>query len=150
MRKLALGVFLLIAGIATTLQAQIPTSTVSGIVRDSQGAIIQGAKVRITNTSQETTREGLTNVNGSYSVPDLLPGEYRAEVSSAGFATAQYAGIQLEAGRTFTLDAALTPASQVTTVNVTAAAQTVDLAQSMLQGQITETTIESIPLNGRN
>jgi hypothetical protein len=150
MRKLALGVFLLIAGIATTLQAQIPTSTVSGIVRDSQGAIIQGAKVRITNTSQETTREGLTNVNGSYSVPDLLPGEYRAEVSSAGFATAQYAGIQLEAGRTFTLDAALTPASQVTTVNVTAAVQTVDLAQSMLQGQITETTIESIPLNGRN
>ena len=74
MRKLALSVFLLIACIATTMQAQIPTSTVSGIVKDSQGAVIQGAKVRLTNTSQGTTRDGLTNTNGSYSIPDLLPG----------------------------------------------------------------------------
>lgn len=150
MRKIAyvLCLFMFLTGEA--VKAQIPTSTASGIVKDSQGALIQGAKVLLTNEAQGSTRESVTNSNGSYSIPDLLPGKYRAEVSSKGFATVQYAGITLEAGRAFTLDATLTPASQTTTVSVTAATQTVDLAQSMLQGQITENTIESIPLNGRN
>jgi hypothetical protein len=150
MRKIVYMLCLLTLCIAMAMQAQTPASTVAGIVKDSQGALIQGAKVLVTSAAQGTTRESVTNSNGSYSIPDLLPGEYRAEVSSKGFATVQFAGIALEAGRAFTLDATLTPASQTTTVNVTAATQTVDLAQSMLQGQITENTIESIPLNGRN
>ncbi|MGA3372629.1 MAG: TonB-dependent receptor [Terracidiphilus sp.] len=150
MRKLSAAFCLLMLCSASAMQAQTPTSTVSGIVKDSQGAVLQGATVQFTNTAQGTTREGVTNPNGAYSIPDLLPGGYRAEVNSKGFATAQYSGIVLEAGRTFTLDATLAPASQVTTVNVTTANQSVDLAQSMLQGQITESTIGSIPLNGRN
>ena len=150
MRKLIAVLCLFMFCIAVRLQGQVPTATLSGIVRDSQGALIQGARVTLTSTSQGTSRDGSTNSDGSYSIPDILPGTYRADVSSKGFATAQYAGVLLEAGRTFTLDATLTPASQVTTINVTAATQTVDLAQSMLQGQITENTIENIPLNGRN
>jgi hypothetical protein len=85
-----------------------------------------------------------------YSISNLLPAEYRVEIRSKGFAAVQFGTVDLEAGRTVTLDASLVPAGQITTVNVTAANETVDLAQSMLQGQITENTIESIPLNGRN
>jgi hypothetical protein len=92
----------------------------------------------------------VTNAEGSYSIPDLLPGEYSAVVSAEEFSTVQYSRIALEAGHTLTLDATLAPAGQVTTVNVAATNETLDLAQSMLQGQITENTIESIPLNGRN
>jgi hypothetical protein len=150
MRKLSAALYLLMLCSASAMQAQTPTSTVSGIVKDLRGAVVQGASVQITNTAQGTTREGVTNPNGAYSIPDLLPGEYRAEVNSKGFATVQYSGIVLEAGRTFTLDTTLAPASQVTTINVTTATQGVDLAQSMLQGQITASSIGSIPLNGRN
>lgn len=150
MRKLAPVLCLFMLSVAIGMQAQIPTATFSGIVKDSQGALIQGARVILTSTAQGTTRQSLTNSDGSYAIPDLLPGEYRADVSSKGFAHAQYSGVVLEGGKTFTLDSTLAPASQVTTVSVTAASQTVSLAQSMLQGQITENTIESIPLNGRN
>ncbi len=150
MRNYASALCLFMICSATAMQAQTPTATLSGIVKDSRGAIIRGARVQITSTSQGTTRESSTNSDGSYAIPDLLPGTYSADVSSKGFATAQYATVLLEAGRTFTLDAILTPASQVTTVNVMASNQSVDIAQSMLQGQITENTIESIPLNGRN
>jgi hypothetical protein len=150
MRKLALAFcFSIICG-ALAVQAQIPTATLSGIVRDTQGSVLQKARLALTSVAQGTVRVTLTNSDGSYSIPDLLPGTYRAEVASTGFATAQYSNVLLEAGKTFTLDATLSPASQVTTVNVTAASQTVDLAQSMIQGQITQSTIESIPLNGRN
>jgi len=135
---------------ATLTLSQTPAATLSGIVKDSQGAFIQGARVVVTNTAQGSTRETSTNSSGSYAIPDLLPGEYSAEVSSIGFATVQYQSIVLQAGRTLALDTSLVPAAQATTVNVTGANLTVDLAQSMLQGQITEKTIENIPLNGRN
>ena len=92
MRKLAAAFCLFMLCSATAMQAQTPTSTVSGIVKDSQGAVLQGATVQFTNTAQGTTREGVTNPNGAYSIPDLLPGGYRAEVNSKGFATAQYSG----------------------------------------------------------
>ena len=150
MRKYALALCLLILSASSAALAQIPTATLSGIVKDARGAFIQGARVALTNVVQGTVRESSTNSDGSYSIPDLLPGTYRAELSSNSFSTAQFSNVVLEAGRTFTLDATLSPASQVTTVNVAAASQTVDLAQSMIQGQITESTIESIPLNGRN
>jgi len=150
MRKLAPAFCLLMICIAVAMQAQIPMSTVSGIVKDSQGALIEGATVSLTSASQGTSHESVSNSNGTYTIPDLTPGEYRAAISSKGFATVQVAKILLEAGRTFTFDTTLTPAAQMTTVSVTASTQTVDLEQSMLQGQITESTIESIPLNGRN
>jgi hypothetical protein len=55
----------------------------------------------------------------------------------------------LQAGRTQTVDITLHPGTQVI-VEVTAQNQSVDLTQSMLQGQISSNTIGSIPLNGRN
>lgn len=150
MRKCALFLCLFLLLITTVISAQTPNSTISGIVKDPQGALVQGATVTLTSTAQGTTRQSVTNSIGAYSIPDLAPGEYSSEVSFKGFAILRFANIVLEAGRTFTLDATLAPAGQLTTVNVTAANQSVDLEQSMLQGQITEKTIESIPLNGRN
>ena len=150
MRKFAPFFFLFVLLHSAFTWSQSPTATLSGIVKDSQGAVIEGARVAATSVAQGSIRETLTNSSGVYSIPNLLPGEYRVEVRSKGFAAVQYGTVDLEAGRTLTLDASLVPAGQITTVNVTAANETVDLAQSMLQGQINENTIESIPLNGRN
>jgi len=150
MRKLVTIICLKMFFCVAAIVAQTPTATVSGLVKDSLGALVPGAHVQLTNIAQGTTRDGVTNSNGSYAITDLLPGDYRVEIKANGFATVQYASVVLEAGHTFTLDTRLAPAGQVTTVNVTSVAQTVDLEQSMLQGQITENTIENIPLNGRN
>ena len=145
MRRLVSVLCLAIFYSFSSMLAQTPTAAVSGIVNDSQGALVEGAEVEVTSTTQSTTREGVTNSDGSYSIPNLLPGEYRVQVSSKGFAIVQYTSVVLEAGRIFTLDATLSPTGQTTTVNVTAAAQTVDLEQSMLQGQVTAKTIAAFP-----
>ena len=80
---------------------------------------------------------------------NLAPGEYRVASSSVGLGTVECAHVVLDAGRTETLDATLAPATQAISVDVKAVNQTIDLAQSMLQGQITSETIQTIPLNGR-
>jgi hypothetical protein len=46
------------------LEGQTPTSTVSGIVKDSQGAVVQGAKVEVTSATQGTTRNGCDECRG--------------------------------------------------------------------------------------
>lgn len=118
MRKLAPVLCPLMICIAAVMQAQTPMSTVSGIVKDSQGAVIQGATVSLTSASQGTLNQSVSNSSGSFAIPDLTPGQYSASVSAKGFATAEYDSVPLEAGRTFTLDTTLAPATQVTTVSL--------------------------------
>jgi hypothetical protein len=133
-----------------SVQSQVPTGSVSGIARDAGARFVNGASVRATSNSQGIVRTGVTNSDGSFLLDSLAPGSYTVVVSSAGFADVQYTNVQVEAGRAITLDITLPVATTKTTVDVDAAGVSVDLQQSLLQGQITSHTIESIPLNGRN
>ncbi|MGA8553903.1 MAG: TonB-dependent receptor, partial [Candidatus Acidiferrales bacterium] len=66
------------------------------------------------------------------------------------FADSQFKDLLLQVGRVTTVDAELKVASVGTSIIVGSAIDSVDLTQSVIQGQITSTTIQSIPLNGRN
>jgi hypothetical protein len=132
------------------VHAQVPTSTISGIVTDPKDAVVAGARVVVTETATAVVRETKTNTDGVYVFSDLPVGSYDLRIESASFAANEIKGIVTEAGRATTLDAKLQIAVVGTTVNVTEAAGTVELTQSMIQGQIDSTTIQNIPLNGRN
>ena len=149
MRKFALALTLLASCPGIYIHAQVPTATVNGLVRDSQGALIPQAHVTVTSLKQGTVRTSLSNPDGSYSLSNLQPDEYQIAISAIGFATVQYDHVNLEAGKTTTLDTKLSP-GEATALQVTAGATDISLSQSMIQGQITSNTIENIPLNGRN
>lgn len=142
-------VLCLLAGVVS-VRAQLPTGSIDGIVKDPGGALIQGAHITVTNDLQGTVREGASNSDGSFTLPNLAPGSYSVTLGSSGFAEVRYTHVRIEAGKAITLDTTLHVASQASTVDVNTAKQDVDLTQSMLQGQITSSTIASIPLNGRN
>ena len=122
----------------------------NGRVADPQGARIISAQVTITNNARGSSRKTLTNAEGLYVISSLDVGTYDLKVESPTFATAETHGIILEAGRIQTIDVSLHPASANAVINVSEVNDTVNLSQSMIQGQITSKTIESIPLNGRN
>ena len=122
----------------------------NGRVTDPQGAGVSAARVIVTNKAQGISRETLTNTEGLYVFPSLEVGTYDLKVESPTFAVTEARDIILEAGKIQTLDLSLRLASANAVVNVSAVKDTVDLSQSMIQGQITSQTIESIPLNGRN
>ena len=141
---------LLCLSFLSVVRAQVPAATISGIVKDASGALVNEAQVTVTNAGQGIERHSRSNSDGTYSISGLRPGDYVLEIVSPGFAPARFVQVVLQPGETRTVDASLTVAAQATAVNVEASTQTVDLAQSMLQGQIDSRTIESIPLNGRN
>ena len=148
MRK-AFAVFIWIT-VTTLVYGQLPNSTMNGRVTDLQGARIVSARVSVTNRARGTSRETLTNAEGLYVFPALEVGTYDLKVESPSFAVTETHNIILEAGKTQTIDISLHPASANTVINVSGVNDTVNLSQSMIQGQITSKTIESIPLNGRN
>ena len=131
-------------------QAQIPDGSINGLVSDPKDAVIVGAHVTATSTTQGTARETVTNSSGLYILPNIAAGAYDLKIEALGFATSEFKRVTVEAGRTTTVDAKLQIASAGSTVDVNASTLNLDLTQSMIQGEITSTTIESIPLNGRN
>ncbi len=149
MRKVV-AVLLWMAAGSVLVYGQLPSGTINGRVTDPQGASVARAHVTVKSLAQGTVRETETNAEGLYVFPSLEIGTYDMRVEGPSFAPAETRGVVLQAGKAQTIDIALEPAGAQTTVNVTTAIPPVDLSQSMIQGQITSTTIENIPLNGRN
>ena len=144
---LLLSIFAIAVGIAC---AQVPVGSISGIVTDPKDTVISGAHVTALSAAQGLSHDTVTNSSGLYTLSDLPPGTYDLRIEQPGFAVSEFRSVVLEAGLSTTIDARLQIARTGTTVEVNASAATVDLTQSMIQGQITSKTIQSIPLNGRN
>jgi outer membrane receptor protein involved in Fe transport len=132
------------------VSAQAPTGTINGRVTDPGGAVVANAQITATNEATGASRDTTSNGDGLYVLPDLAVGSYTVRITASGFATSEYKNTALLAGRVSTVDAELKLASANTNVVVSDATNTVELTQSVIQGQVTSSTIESIPLNGRN
>jgi Carboxypeptidase regulatory-like domain len=78
-----LGSIVLIS--AMNVSAQNATGKVIGTITDQQGAVIAGAKITVTNTATQVTRNALTNQDGYFEVLLLPIGNYRVTVEKDGF-----------------------------------------------------------------
>ncbi|MBI4466599.1 MAG: TonB-dependent receptor [Acidobacteria bacterium] len=146
-----LGYLLLLATLfSLPAWAQLPTATLNGTVTDPAGAVLPGARVTLTSQATGAGRETASSDDGRYAFANLAAGLYNVRVEASGFAPKEHKDVRLEVGRATTLDVSLevAPVGQVVTVEGGAAA--IELTQSQVQGQITASTVENIPLNGRN
>ena len=74
---------ILLLSAAGALYAQAHRSIILGQVTDSTGAVIAGAEVKVIQKSTNVTRATVTNQDGHYEVPGLLPDTYRVEAKHA-------------------------------------------------------------------
>ncbi|MFY9527850.1 MAG: carboxypeptidase-like regulatory domain-containing protein, partial [Candidatus Acidiferrales bacterium] len=71
----------------TSVFAQSPNGTISGVVIDPSEAAIAGAEITIVNDATRVQYSTKTNNEGIYVVPNLPPGPYRIQVLRIGFKT---------------------------------------------------------------
>src|SRR3989441_4986878 len=140
----------LVAVLSSALFAQLPVSTLNGTVTDPQGAAIANAKVILLSQATGESRETTSSDRGFYTFANVPPGDYTLKVESPTFAPAELKDIRLEVGRATTLDVKLALGQLGQEVTVGEAVAQVELTQSTVQGQISATTVENMPLNGRN
>ena len=61
---------------ALPVSAQITTGTISGAVKDAQGAVVPGATVTLVSAARGTTTETQTNTDGDFVFPNVTAGTY--------------------------------------------------------------------------
>ena len=135
----------------TTLLSQLPEGSLSGTTVDPSGSVVRDARVLVIDERQGDVRETRTNADGAFILADIPAGSYTLDLTAAGFATVHYNHVHVDPGRSVALKTTFEIASQTSVVEVSSDAQVqANLTQSMLQGQITAASIQSVPLNGRN
>src|SRR5882762_2793185 len=139
-----------LVGVPARLSAQVVGATMSGTVTDTSGGVVPGANISVKNVATGIIRLASTNGSGLYNVPNLQPGPYEINASASGFNTDVRAGIALNVGQELVLNFTLKPGMASQTVEVNAAAPTVNLANATLGGINDSTTVAELPLNGRS
>jgi hypothetical protein len=130
--------------------AQSGTSTIAGVVKDSSGAAVPGAQVRIVNEETNVTVDSITNEAGLYRVGALVPARYRVEVELMGFEPVSRRPITLEVGQMLAVDVTLNVAGQTESVQVVAGfVPLVESQSSHVSQTVSREMIAALPLPNR-
>jgi hypothetical protein len=143
--------FLLGTGYLNQALAQSSTAgTISGTVRDPNGAVVPNADVVIREDKTGFTRTVNTGSDGFYSAPSLPAGRYTITSSPQGFKKTVNTGVELHVSEDLVINLTLELGSMSETVNVTADAIQVETRSGEVSSLIAEKQVTELPLNGRN
>jgi hypothetical protein len=145
--KILFGVVICLA-LGTTVFGQ--TAQVTGRVSDQSGAIIQGARVTVTNEGNGFKRATLSNDEGYFTVPSLQPGKYRISIQKDGFKPVLQTGLGLQVEQVVRLDFTLQTGEVTEVLEVQSGAIALDSETSSIGQVITQRQVTQLPLNGRN
>jgi hypothetical protein len=80
------------------------SSAIQGIVTDSQGGVLPGATVTVTNTTTGMVRDVVTSGDGAYRVFSIGAGTYRIDVDLSGCRKAQREAVNVGISETKRID----------------------------------------------
>lgn len=140
------ALFVLFPGLA---QAGVGGS-ISGTVKDTSGAVIPHATVKVTNIGTQVLYQVLTNGDGFYSFPDLPLGTYSVSIEKAGFQSYVQSDIAIHANGALVVDAWLRVGEQAETVTVQEKEVLADTSNTQMGESISGHTMTTVPLNGRS
>jgi hypothetical protein len=152
-KKLGLQALLLtlLLGLAAGVHAQVSTvGTISGTVKDPQGAAVPNTEVTATQEGTGVTRNVTTNDEGVYLFTGLPAGRYTISTAPAGFKKTLSTGIDLHIAERLNVDLNLEVGAVGETVTVTGEASLVETRNSDVSSLVTEKQVTELPLNGRN
>lgn len=141
------AILLLTAGVA---YGQESRATIIGRVTDGSGGVIPGAQVQATNVATNVNVSSVTNDEGNYEIPYLLPGIYRIAVEMPGFKTSIRSGIELRVSDRLTLDFTLEVGEVAESVTVTGATPLLESSTASLGIVMDEKRVTELPMVGGN
>lgn len=142
-RRLVLPALLLAFG--GGLAAQDPRGTVAGTVRDASKAVVPGASVTITNVAMGTRSSAVTNAEGFFEIPYLIPGTYEVTVELAGFKKYVRQDLPLRIADRLQLEIDLELGGTVEEVTVSAATALLETTSASLGNVVDARRVSELP-----
>jgi hypothetical protein len=128
------------------LSAQIFPGRITGTVKDSQGAAVPGATVKLSNPATGLERVVTTGSEGDFNFPELALGTYQLTISKANFKTAVLTGIATALGQVNTLEPVLSLGSASSEIEVTTAPLLLQTETNSAGGQLSQQQVVSLPI----
>jgi len=132
------------------LHAQVDTGSITGTVSDASGAVVNSAKVTLTNEGTGANLAVTTSSDGTYTFSPVRIGTYKIEASAQGFKTVTQSNVVVNVNSSVLINLKLPTGSVNETVEVTTSIPVLQ-TQDASVGQVMDSrNVNNLPLNGRN
>src|ERR1035437_5586154 len=149
-RFLALSFVLAIAAMSPFATAQVTTTGIHGTVKDTSGAVVPKATLRLVDTAQGIERQTISSDEGAFVFVNLQAGDYKLTASAPGFQAAVVAQIKVDSGRTTDIGVTLKVGSATETVEVAASAVQLETTSNEVGTTVNSRSIATLPYTSRD
>lgn len=122
----------------------VGSGSLRGIVTDPSGAVVPGAIVTVRNDTSGETQTATSNAQGIYSFNNVRAGNSMITVTSPGFRPFQLSNVYLGNLRSNQINARLDVGAVAETVEVTAAAPTLNTESAMMSSVVAAATSKDL------
>ena len=144
MSAIVLALWLAVAGGAS---AQETTGTLTGKLTDAQGLALPGATVTVTGTQGE--RSFVTDADGIFRAPFLVPGVYDVRAEMQGFKAVEQKAIPVSLGQTTSISLKLEVGGITETVSVVGTSTIVNTSSTTTGAVLSSELLQTIPVGRR-
>ncbi len=145
-------IFLLLTTLFTAAalgQSESGSAAIEGVVKDQNGAVVQGATVVIKNKDTNLERTVTTNSNGVFSASVLPVGNYVVTTKASGFAETAKA-VSLSVGESTPVEITLGLQGASVQVDVTGDTDVIGTETESTGSTISQRLVSDLPVRGRN
>ena len=125
------------------------TTSLSGVVVDTQGSVVPGADVVAKNNATTAESRAVSAANGTFTIPALNPGVYTVTVSLVGFKTAMLGDVTLNAGTPASIKVSLEVGTLEETVVVKGGSEIIQTQSPAVSVTVDANRIINLPLSTR-
>jgi len=143
--RTTLLVLVLGAVLSGSAWAQSTQGRLTGLVSDTQGAILPGVTVTATSPSLIGVQSTVTQADGKFLFPALPTGTYKLVFELSGFQKLTREGVQVVLGQTLSVDAQLPLASLSETVTVTGESPVIDVSTTRVGTSLKGDALIAVP-----
>lgn len=129
--------------------AQFDSATILGTVRDSAGAVVPNATIKLKNTETNVTSTVNADSEGNYQFINVKVGTYQLSTEAQGFSTTVTENISATVNARQRVDVTLQTGAVSETITVTDTPELLEAASSERGQIIAREQIVNLPLNGR-
>jgi hypothetical protein len=128
----------------------IPTSMLTGTVKDATGGVIPGAEVVVTDPGTGRTFNVLTDDNGYFAVASVPAGTYTVTVTVPGFKKAVIENVKVNVGVPASVSVTLEVGEISEQVIVTGGAEILNTTTASIGTTVDRRRIQELPLSSRD